>query len=585
MKIRTAGWITLAISGMVALLALAAPTLVVLGYFLFIIPGLILTIAPTLFVYLAATFGVREFLPIPSRFVGTIVSFCIVLTISWLVMQPFRARELAKYRAEIKEEIVPAQPLKLNGHVRIEIENYFHEPECDYLCAGLLGDPDVKSVTVSSRRDNEQDERTFAIVPANLHPEPGLYPVDPGRLIREINLGQKYEQQRQTIKSLEAAWALRLAGEERLIARAPISVEKADWTIRRSRNKRQKHGVRSQRVEVIDSTGQVRYRDSQVSHKIPSNIFYFGFHAEMGAGTLTEASFSVGGQTLFDGVTYFESEKSLLKGIQLQLPPLPDSLTNQLQSNVAKALDKPGASQPRLELAKHWLSSFMYDVQEDDIRLIEKILVDPRINDLKDAFGSVFHQGKVPHHLNVPIAQRIAMNASSQKERYFFAKMLADAPAGTFAEPHKAYQDIWINTDICRHALPFVKRITDLEPQRAAAVLLRSLESSFDLASKAERKRLIEAIQDCFVELGPEASMAIPQLRRYFHGCPEMFFGRTGSERWRFVFARMGVAIDDLPLRSFENKLPSSWLTNMRTRLQQRLDRYEKKHSSKVAVF
>ncbi|WP_145078280.1 hypothetical protein [Aureliella helgolandensis] len=52
----------LIITGVLAGLAITAPQLVVLEYFLLIVPGLVLTVAPTMFAYLILTAVVRRLL-------------------------------------------------------------------------------------------------------------------------------------------------------------------------------------------------------------------------------------------------------------------------------------------------------------------------------------------------------------------------------------------------------------------------------------------------------------------------------------------------------------------------------------------
>lgn len=167
----------LIISGVLAGLAITAPQLVVLGYFLLIVPGLILTIAPTVFIYLSVTSVVRRLLPISSPMPATAAAFGVTLLLGWAVMQPFRLAAIAAYRADELPDVVPSQFIELDGHVRFETPNKRREPECDYLALAMLDSPLVKSLTtVTAGRGKSSDippSAAYALVFAKADPAVG----------------------------------------------------------------------------------------------------------------------------------------------------------------------------------------------------------------------------------------------------------------------------------------------------------------------------------------------------------------------------------------------------------------------------
>ena len=56
--------IALIASGILAAIALSAPGIVMLGFFLLIVPGLVLALAPTVFAYLLLIGALRRLLPL-----------------------------------------------------------------------------------------------------------------------------------------------------------------------------------------------------------------------------------------------------------------------------------------------------------------------------------------------------------------------------------------------------------------------------------------------------------------------------------------------------------------------------------------
>ena len=194
--------------------------LVVVGYFFIILPGLILTLSPTVFVYLALTAVVRRVLPLASPLAANATAFGIALLLGWAVMQPFRERELAAYRADVLPDIKPSQTIALHGNVRLEMNHRRGRPECDYLCMAILDSPKVQSVTVETAAIDNKAERTecaaYALVPVKTHPEPGLFPTEPGLLLREhpsFRHVYRGTEQIRAAKAVAASWCAASRGQ------------------------------------------------------------------------------------------------------------------------------------------------------------------------------------------------------------------------------------------------------------------------------------------------------------------------------------------------------------------------------------
>ncbi len=574
MKIGAIGWSSLAVSGLLALLAWAAPMLVILGFFFLILPGLVLLAAPTAFVYLATTLAIREFLPISSKPFAAFAAVALAFMLGWAVVQPFRIWQTDAYHAELANDVKPNTPVELSGHIRVEYIGIPWAPtECDYVCASLLERPSIKSVTLSTTRNGEETVSTYALVSAKRDHVPGQFPTELAKTFTQNQPPIPFEKQRVLTKALMAKWALRLSTDHRIVTTEPVSKDDADWTLRCIRKGNQDQ-VFVQRVEAMDASGLVRVRQSTVQARIFRPMFYFGFDLEPGVGTINGASFQIGQKVHRTGDKNFDSEAIFKELVGISFKDLDPSNSDRLSREVARVLDDPDATAAELELPNIWLSTFQYDAKANDFPLIKRILDDGRIKGVRTAMEKAFYKKSTPSSLREALAHRILMSQTTSKDRSYFAHLLSQMPASTFAEPAPSHLAIWTEAGIASQTTAFLARTKDLAPPTAVSILLQCLESSFELDSNFERRKIQEAIQDCFIEMGPNASEAIPQLVRLFGQRDEMFFGRGGADRWRFVLACMGMKIANLPLREFELQQPSTCLENMQNRLRKRMERH-----------
>ena len=84
---------------------------------------------------------------------------------------------------------------------------------------------------------------------------------------------------------------------------------------------------------------------------------------------------------------------------------------------------------------------------------------------------------------------------------------------------------------------------------------------------------MVEGIRAAMVRLGPEASTAVPRINELFLSRPSPIMNNASdAERWRFALARMGVALQDLPV--LPNQSPQDVERNLR-RVADRLQKYK----------
>ena len=570
----------LVITGLLAGLAVAAPKLVVLGYFLLIVPGLILTIAPTVFVYLAATAVIRKLLPIESPTVSTLVAFGVALVMGWAVMQPFRLHAIAAYKASELPDVLPDHPIELDGNVRLERTDLRRDPDCDYLSLAVLDSPLVKSVTTVTAGQGKPSDTllsaAYTLDSVNVNFAAGISPSKPGQIVREYTPLCRTLGGRKTLlasKAVEANWAIRLSGNERLHEAEPVNEALADWIIQIEKKSHYRTSALN-RITILDSQGTVRFRKSYRTQAVPARIFYFGFNAEMSAGVVFGESFHIGRSKLESGQQALEPESALLQAIEFSIPPHDVDALDAIQELVIQTLDEPAATVARLDLARQYLGLFFFDAKEKDHALIARIISDERVKDIDTQVENVFSKSKLPAGMRDAFVSRISMEHTSANLRHWLAECLASLPPETFADPNPTYLAIWKSPKIYQEAAPLIATLADLTPEQALPLLNRILDNAIELPSWRERRTMIQGVQAALIRLGPQAASATPRIRELFLRRPSPITKNAGdADRWRFALARMGVKIEDLPV--FPNQSPKSVERNFR-QVANKLKRYER---------
>ncbi len=546
--------IVLILTGVTAAVSLCCPMLIVLGFVALIIPGVVLLSAPTIFVYLATTLGLQRMLSKKYGRGAFPIAIVLAVGLGWLVMLPIRSSAISEFRAELIPDILPDRSITLRGKVYVENSELYRAPECDYLCTMLLDLPGVESVTIENTNSNNGKSNhcvaAFALVRPGADADPGVFPSNPGQLIRkhpgllrQVNVGELQE----TEKSLEADWAIRLAGAERISVVEPTSAEEADWILRLV-STRNKKSPRIERVEIVRAGNDVQYRRSHVRHFVPGRMFYFGFDVQMGAGTISGASFGLGGSTWKSSGQRFDLEPKLLEAIEVPRFADLDHTRERLRTEVQLVIDDPGASPARLELTRRWLSLFFFDATEDDYALIARVVGDQRVKDIASPIENLFSISKTPIELSNAYARRITFDDATEKERSLLAKALASMPPGTFANPDPAHLAIWTRPELYEQAGPILSRLADLGAQRAMPMLNDALDHVLSKDNWNQRRAMVEGIREAYASLGPAAKQDAEKISSLILQRPSpITSGFKDVQAWRLTLARMGVSIDALP--------------------------------------
>ena len=538
--------IALILSGILATLAMVAPSLVALGFVFFIIPGLVLLAAPTVFAYLAVTMAIRWSLPYESNVLKTAIGFVGALVAGSVVMVSWNFTEVAKYESCLLPDVAAIKPIKLSGNVLIQRKNAIVGPEsefCDYLCTAILDLPDVKSVTVDYKRNTA----AFKLVSAKQCSGPGLLPFEPGNILDNDPAAKTLpeligsEQKKAAKNSIEAGWALRLAKDERLIAQPSVSADQADWIVRIVDQKK-RGKVKIRRVEIVDSNDTVQLRKSHVSYNVPARLFFFGFDANSITEMDSSGRFQVGKYNLRtdNNIPQLELEPTLLSAIKIPLPNFNPHNMRDLQGEIQRTLDDPDATIVELELVRRWMATFFCDVAEEDFPLVAKVVADERIKDITESMKLICHKHETPAIFWSAFAKRILMKHSTVEDRFWYARKLASMPPGTFAKPQEVHWEIWNDKYLVRQAAPFIECLADLGPEAGTSALLEAMENALELGHWSKRCKSIDAIRAGFERLGPGAAEAAPRIKQLmgYQRSPIMN-SYNDRKAWEAVLARM----------------------------------------------
>jgi len=418
----------LALTGIGAFVALAMPSLVVLGYFLLILPGLILSLMPTAFLYgiiftagyVAARLVFGEgILPVVAG-LGTL-AFVVVT-----VPKPTRAADLAVYQASILPDLKPAKPIELKGDVRFN----FHDPKtngrrdfqvkdrngyaCDSYCLAALFTPGVTSVTVDKAGFDDNGKpsaqaRTYRLarrpdcrsnVEVDFNSIAAPLEGEPGRGMAGFEDG----------KVLASQWALKLAGEFCLVMEPPLPAH--DLTV----TERLKDGyfrsswafgpgaLSSRTVEIYRGKDLI-YRDHQSSMNTLSKVLFIE-----GTGGIDNFRFGWSRTTLHSkkGRGSVELRRSLGQATNLAGKPVPGASRKEASAEmlpgyreqIAKALDDPSLTEksPPFQVMERYFAALGDSATPEDVALVARLFGDPRITRYEGAW-----------HLKLPADQMVTI--------------------------------------------------------------------------------------------------------------------------------------------------------------------------------
>lgn len=511
----------LTISGIGAFLALAFPSLVVLGLFLLVIPGLVLALMPTAFLY-GLGFALVRFLlgHVMSGVILNLASAAVTVGIFWLIPQPYRLAAKAELDAIRQEQVLPASPIALAGNIYVKRP---FETRCDDLCAALLKTPGVTSVTLEAASGKPS---TYVIADASTEGERskaiGYGLIENG----EYTPGDPLAQQR----ALEAEWNLMLTDSGKVLIKQD-QAPSPDFVItivsgpagggeRSSRSSEKWSFYPSPPVEksleIASGKGEVLLRQEILSTTAPVAPLHIWT-----TGSIENFYFRWARTRIGDGKEYADvpvqallfEHSTISRGADLE------AADRRAQAELEAAI--ADASRPSTDaafaLAGQWLESHRAKdgkMSDEERALLARVIADPRITETRGLWAAVKRLDGDAADLRRLAAQRY-LAATDRHAASGWVNAFGGLPAGAYAVIVPEEQEILRSVEASLPVTSLIKRQGDRGVE-AVPDLLRMLRS---FATHDPGKRGYGAITEAthgvrkaFRIIGPDASFAREEI-------------------------------------------------------------------------
>lgn len=608
----------LLITGILALLALAIPSLVFIGFFLLFIPGLILSLAPTAFMW-GLLFAIIWWLlrSILGSSIAAFAAIPIAVTILWAIPQPsIKAANLALKRHALSN-ITPDRQITLYGDVRIETQFTrwdnanpnklgFRTYSCDNRCLALLFEPGVRSVTITKisglsfadLRDGvsqtDRYSRTYRLVSKSKCRNTALTP----------DLEERIGQFGETIednRAIALEWGERLTSEYCLVGDKPL--EKFDFLLRTGNWESgdiSKARRSSWSIPVGDASSyfsEIRTGDQKILFRLfnlqtwsLSVPFMIGWN-----GGSQNFSFGWFKQSLPQNVdSNWETPVKALDAIlDVQRTADMENALNKARSAIAMALDDQSLDSNNTafkSVPDYAALLAKTDPAPEDFDLIKRLIMDERLDDFDGAWilPTIFSREQLDELLPTIISKLGDLPDNANPKAGLLGSKLDIWPEGMFANPDEATLALLRDPIRRRRATGLISRLSDmgssgapllasiLEYHLKAAASFNSRDSNLNESEKyggyPAHKAAASAAVTGMCLLGQKAKSELPKMLEI-----ERDFERYRIDRrnWDRMIARIGKPIDNIQK---PNNM-SGTQANYRKNLYDWLNRFDPKKS------
>ncbi len=606
-------------TGIVALIAMAAPSLVIAGFYLLIIPGLILSFAPTAFFW-GCIFALIWWLlgQVMGDGLAAALAFPATAALLWLAPTPWQAEGRATLARSILADVTPATRFAPTGHIRVESgwprwdnknsaqADHVRWFACDNLCLGLLFEPGVESVTIGSAaslifdqiRDGvvvpNRSDRTFRLVPKAQCPASPLIPDLDGR---SGLLGDGIEAN----EAINAEWALKLANDVCLVGEPArtgydMLIRSGEWrNTARGAPARSRWSLGGAQANAdyteVRSASAVIARNWNVRVTALARPFGIAFQGSTSSGSFgwSRSTISSGrAQSMTPDILELLKAHSSIRRTADQ-----SALAANLRSNLAAALASPAIAPgdpvwtgiPALfnTLAE---SGAETGIAGEDRALVLALIGDVRISNYDNFYKLQPLLASDSADLRAAIITRLlAEPLGGDPRTKTLGAALSALPPGVFSTLTDAERRLLADPDRRRRATGLVRRLAD---QGADAVPML-----IDLMEFHGRQRLVErdrrargpesdhgheahravfnAARAALCRIGPAASGALPALERM---AALDYVGHDGRD-WDRLLVRLGKPVNQIAKPANMSGNDASYRRN----LQHFLDRFDPERS------
>lgn len=592
----------LIVTGIGAAISVLMPVLVVIGLFL-IVPGLILAVMPTAFlwgcVFAAIWFPLHGLI---GDALATVVAFVGAAALLWIVPQASRAASAARLSAAVRPDVLPATPITLRGHVRIdmaapEVERFdpAHRDaprpvRCNALCAAALFTDGVETVTLNPLDYSALDEaraigdapldanaRTFRLVPRDRCSET-LRPTN------AAGLGAGLDE----VSALEAYWNLRLSTRDCIVAEPTRATH--DMVIAQARYSQfgrtlgygwdlGPRGVEVTRIEVragsrillrrLIATTQALARPLWIGAGGSLESFHFGWERKPFSNAPRYAS--------------LDGNKLLREHSNLAAHADPAAIAGLVRERLGVMLADPRvtAADPGWAAAESYFRALRPGTITDaDRALLPALIRDRRMTKFDGLWQAIRGLGDEGALLRAPMVDRLADPGPDEQDEAIriIGNAIGTLPPGTFAQPTPAERALLADPVARLRARGVVARLSD---RGAGAVpdLLEIIDyhARAWAAARADPRRrpsgrdnsdmvIVDAARVAFCRLGAEGATALPRLMALDQAGllrPNI----SSDHEWTLTLARLGQPIESFVKPDNLSGTSEQFHANLRRRL------------------
>ncbi|MEZ0243858.1 MAG: hypothetical protein ACAH11_10820 [Sphingomonas sp.] len=552
----------LVVTGILALIAIGVRSSVLIGLYLGVLPGLVLAVAPTIFVYLAAFAIIRKLLPFSPGIAANLWAGAAVFALSVAIALPMALAGRAAFAAAATGDVVPAQPVKIAGHVRLERlgrtedASYSNSrdntpPPCTALCAALLDTPGVLSVTLtgSDFAGKPIAPITYRLVPKTQAPGASLAPLKPENIVGQLpepkregnrNFDVERAERELLANSINARWATRLATEESLIAEPARATADMVITLKELRAEGT-HRIAITETEVRDARGIVLLRRQRVTAAPVASIFYLAPE-----GPMMDKGFGIGRSTLHTGGRWDEVKtvQALFAGTFIARPQADPHAVEKMRDRLAAAAAGTG---PRADLSMvaPWLVTLDWTrLTDGDVDLLSALLADTSIGGLDKIYDG--YAKHVSPRLRRSIVIRLSDPRTEGSFRYRLNDMIRRMPAGTFATLLPEEEALLRDRKLRLQSSALVMRVSD-GGAKTVPLLIALLREDVQVENWYERQWMMADLRRAFARLGRDAAPALPLVEQLFNQPRNPLANEwREAQAWRVTMVRMGKPVETL---------------------------------------
>lgn len=403
----------LLITGIGGFIALAMPSLVVIGLFLFILPGLILGAMPTLFMYgivfTAGWMGGRALFG--DGILAIAAGIAAVVAFGYMVPKAARLADMKAYQASILPDVTPPSPIELKGDILFNFPHLDLNPQknqkypyvpgsrgyaCNNYCLAALFTPGVTSVTLAMTDKPSPEIRTYRLAKrpgCESNVEVSQSALHPPVTRQSQNGIRGFEAN----KVLASKRALQLGGEYCLVMEPAIG--KHDFTIgQRSTNDKKANAWAFGPGRITTETIEILQGDDVLLRRHQSTLSTIGTPLAMMPDGMPESThFAWGRETIHSKKGYgsVELAKSLRdhtnfdSASQEEAANAKNELVPAYRTQLIAALDNPSLSAESVEfkVMDSYLTAIGKVPSEEDLALIKRLFSDKRFKRYEGAWA------------------------------------------------------------------------------------------------------------------------------------------------------------------------------------------------------